>query len=225
MVEPPRLITPEIATRYDRSLHTVTKTWARHPDWPAPVGKRGRYKEYDADAVDAFVRQHVTRQTPDLEPGRLYTVQELAAATGIAEPTIRADLSRGRWPAPDDTAAGVHRWRGRTVTDALDDRPSYTAPDDAQEEGNAMAAVHTITSLDATWKPGDVVLDAEGNLRVRSAHPKWVWDYTSEGTTRAPDGGPAVPDGALEDRDVPRPLILLVRDGQAVTGLSPEGDG
>ncbi|MFI5973531.1 hypothetical protein [Streptomyces sp. NPDC051452] len=82
-----------------------------------------------------------------------------------------------------------------------------------------MEPVHKITSLDGTWKPGDVVLDAAGNLRVRSNHPKWVWDYASEGSTRDPfTGGASVPEGGLEESDVPRPLVLLVRDGQAVGG-------
>ncbi|MFG2468711.1 hypothetical protein ACGFXB_25095 [Streptomyces canus] len=82
-----------------------------------------------------------------------------------------------------------------------------------------MAAVHKITSLDSTWQPGDVVLDADGNIRVRAEHPRWVWDYASEGSTRDRfTGGATVPEGALEEHDVPRPLTLLVRDGQAVAG-------
>ncbi|MFJ2814326.1 hypothetical protein [Streptomyces sp. NPDC087294] len=31
-----------------------------------------------------------------------------------------------------------------------------------------MDKVHKITTLDEVWKPGDVVLDAEGNLRIRA---------------------------------------------------------
>ncbi|EPH40866.1 hypothetical protein ABT390_36655 [Streptomyces aurantiacus] len=73
-----------------------------------------------------------------------------------------------------------------------------------------MTDAHKITSLDATWRPGDI--------RVRSDHPKWVWGYPNEGSTRSRFGGPAVPDGGLEEHDVPRPLTLLVRDGQAVGG-------
>jgi hypothetical protein len=81
-----------------------------------------------------------------------------------------------------------------------------------------MADVHKITSLDSTWRPGDIVLDADGNLRVRSDHPRWVWDYPNEGGTRDALGRLAVPEGALEEHDVLRPLTLLVRDGQAVAG-------
>ncbi|MFE5258255.1 hypothetical protein [Streptomyces coelicoflavus] len=133
MVEPQRLITPEIATRYDVSIHTVTKTWSAHPEWPAPVDRRGRYKEYDAQAVADFVRQHVDRQAVALERRRLYTAQQLeAAGIGIKASTIRADLSRSRkpgqprrWPEPDDTSDGVNRWYGETVTTTLTARRGY----------------------------------------------------------------------------------------------------
>ncbi|MEV5368990.1 hypothetical protein [Streptomyces albogriseolus] len=126
MVEPRRLITPEIAAEYDVSPHTVTKSWSQHTAWPAPVGKRGRYKEYDAQDVAAFVRDHVHRQAPALEPRRLYTAQDLeAAGIGITAGTIRADLSRGRWPEPDDTTGGVNRWTGTTVTATLANRRGY----------------------------------------------------------------------------------------------------
>ncbi|GHI91716.1 hypothetical protein [Streptomyces olivaceus] len=81
-----------------------------------------------------------------------------------------------------------------------------------------MENVHKITSLDGVWRPGDVVLDAAGNLRIRSAHPKWVWDYPDEGSLRDAFGHLRAPDGGLEDADVPRPLTLLVRDGQPVGG-------
>ncbi|MEU3289911.1 hypothetical protein [Streptomyces longwoodensis] len=81
-----------------------------------------------------------------------------------------------------------------------------------------MPAIHKITNLDDTWRSGDVVLDADGNLRVRSAHPLWVWDYPDEGSTRAAQGGPQIPEGGLAEHDVKRPLTLLVRDGQAVAG-------
>lgn len=81
-----------------------------------------------------------------------------------------------------------------------------------------MDPAYKITGLDETWQPGDVVLDAEGNLRVRSDHPKWTWGYPNEGPTRDAFGAPAWPQGSLEESDVPRPLVLLVRDGRAVAG-------
>lgn len=125
MVEPERLITPEIAERYGRSEHTVTKQWMRRKDWPPAVGKRGRYKEYDAAAVAAWVRENVER-TVQLEPTRLYTAQQLeAAGIGITAGTIRADRSRGRWPSPDDTEHGVSRWLGATAERAMTGRRAY----------------------------------------------------------------------------------------------------
>ncbi|WP_122614502.1 hypothetical protein [Streptomyces sp. Tu 4128] len=133
MVEPQHLITPEIAERYDMSIHTVTKSWSAHPAWPAPVDRRGRYKEYAAEDVSAFVRDHVDRQAVTLEPRRLYTAQQLEdAGIGIKASTIRADLSRSRkpdqprrWPEPDDTSDGVNCWTGETVTTALTTRRGY----------------------------------------------------------------------------------------------------
>ncbi|MFI9824437.1 hypothetical protein ACIHFC_28895 [Streptomyces sp. NPDC052013] len=126
MVDRPGLIAPEIAEQYGVSVHTVTKTWARHPEWPAAAGKRGRYNEYDRQAIADFVRDHIARETVDLEPRRLYTAQQLEdAGIGIKAGTIRADLTRGRWPEPDDTAHGVNRWYGQTVMTALTARRGY----------------------------------------------------------------------------------------------------
>ncbi|MFF6985619.1 hypothetical protein [Streptomyces sp. NPDC010273] len=126
MVDRPGMIAPEIAETYGVGIYTVTKTWMQHPAWPAPAGKRGRYKEYDRQAIADFVRDHIERQAVTLEPKRLYTAQDLeAAGVGIKASTIRADLARGRWPEPDDTADGVNRWRGATATTALAGRRSY----------------------------------------------------------------------------------------------------
>ncbi|MFC7344864.1 hypothetical protein [Saccharopolyspora griseoalba] len=77
--------------------------------------------------------------------------------------------------------------------------------------------VPNITSMHPVWQPGDVVFDAAGNLRVRSDDPRWPWAYPPEGPTRDASGGAYVPEGALEDNEVPRPLVLLVRGGQVVT--------
>ncbi|MEU5838789.1 hypothetical protein ABZ820_34710 [Streptomyces diacarni] len=126
MVEPERLITPEIAERYGVSLHTVRKSWMQRPDWPAPAGKRGRYQDYDAAAVAEWVRVHAEREPVTLEPKRLYTAVQLEeAGVGIKAGTIRADRSRGRWPAPDDTEGGVNRWYGSTVSKVLAERQAY----------------------------------------------------------------------------------------------------
>ncbi|EST24370.1 hypothetical protein [Streptomyces roseochromogenus] len=130
MVDRPRLIAPEIAEQYGVSIHTVTKTWAQHPAWPDHVDKRGRYKEYAARDIADFVRDHVERQAVTLEPRRLYTAQQLEdAGIGIKAGTIRADLTRGRWPKPDDTEGGANRWFGATATQALATRRGYRKAD------------------------------------------------------------------------------------------------
>ncbi|MFI5685886.1 hypothetical protein [Streptomyces sp. NPDC051636] len=129
----------EIAARTGRPLSTVRNTWSRHPAWPAPLEeRRGRWRQFDPDAVDAFLRAHVDRATDNaLEPERLYTAAELeAAGIGLKASTIRADLSRSRsggprrWPEPDETSSGVNRWKGRTAAQALEGRRGYrrTAP-------------------------------------------------------------------------------------------------
>ncbi|MDT7847217.1 hypothetical protein [Streptomyces justiciae] len=117
----------EIAARTGRPLTTVKNTWRRHPDWPAPLPeKRGRWVQYDPDAVDAFLRDHIDRRAVALEPRRLYTAQDLeAAGIGIKAGTIRADVTRRRWPEPDDTEGGTKRWYGATATRALEGRRGY----------------------------------------------------------------------------------------------------
>ncbi|WP_435252051.1 hypothetical protein [Streptomyces tendae] len=126
---PPETVA-DIAARTGRPPTTVSKTWTRHPAWPSPLEQlRGRWRLYDPDAVDAFIRDHIDRQAVTLEPRRLYTARDLeAAGIGITASTIRADRSRGRWPDPDDTQDGVNRWYGSTVTEALGKRRAYRRP-------------------------------------------------------------------------------------------------
>ena len=125
----------EIAARTRRPLTTVKNTWRRHPAWPKPLPeKRGRWVQYDPDAVDQFIRDHIERQAVELEPRRLYTAPDLeAAGIGITAGTIRADLTRGRWPEPDDDADGVNRWRGATATKALEGRRGYRRTQQSEE--------------------------------------------------------------------------------------------
>jgi hypothetical protein len=127
MVDRPPETAADIAARTGRPLSTVKNTWRRHPDWPKPLPeKRGRWVQYDPDAVDQFIRDHIERQAVELEPRRLYTAPELeAAGIGITAGTIRADLTRRRWPEPDDTEGGTNRWYGATVTAALQSRRGY----------------------------------------------------------------------------------------------------
>lgn len=115
MVTPERLIAPEIAARYGRALTTVTTKWLQHPAWPEPAGKRGRYKEYDAAEVATAV-QVITGQprVPAGDPDELLDVAAAADELGIGASTIRAYISRGQWPAPDDETYGK-RWKRSTI--------------------------------------------------------------------------------------------------------------
>ncbi|MEV0445840.1 hypothetical protein AB0I84_12945 [Streptomyces spectabilis] len=115
----------EIANRHGRAYNTLRNQWARHKDWPAPVGKRGRRLTYDSAAVDEVIAKHFGRPDVTLDPHRLYTAREIAEATGMRPGTIRADLTRGRWSEPDDTTGGVNRWYGKTATKALTARRGY----------------------------------------------------------------------------------------------------
>ncbi|MEV5607000.1 hypothetical protein [Streptomyces sp. NPDC052225] len=115
----------EIADRYGRAYNTIRNQWARHDAWPAPIGKSGRSLTYDPAAVDQVVREHFVRPAAELQPRRLYTAREIEEATGVTAATIRADRSKGRWPAPDDTSGRAHRWTGKTVMTAVSARRSY----------------------------------------------------------------------------------------------------
>lgn len=112
----------EIAARHGRAYNTLKAQWSRHPDWPAPIGKNGRAYTYDPATVDKVIAKHFVRSTPAFEPRRLYTAREIATLTGISSATIRADVSKGRWPAPDDTSQMANRWTGTTITTALANR-------------------------------------------------------------------------------------------------------
>ncbi|MDK9495789.1 hypothetical protein QEZ40_007082 [Streptomyces katrae] len=118
----------EIAAHYGKSARYVSANprWGRHPDWPAPTGKRGRSFEYDPAAVAAFAAVHHVREPVPLDPDRLYTVNEIAAEAGVRSATVWADISRDRWPAPDEVGGdGTKLWRGSTVTGHLAGRRSY----------------------------------------------------------------------------------------------------
>ncbi|MEU2180093.1 hypothetical protein [Streptomyces thermolilacinus] len=123
----------EIADRVGRAYNTLRAQWSRHPDWPAPLGRRGRSYVYDTDAVNEFIAEHIQRDTAPLEPHRLYTAREIAELTGISTATIRADRTKRRadgtprWPTPDDTSETAHRWYGQTILTELERRRAYRA--------------------------------------------------------------------------------------------------
>jgi hypothetical protein len=115
----------EIAARHGRAETTIRNQWARHPQWPEPIGKRGRHLIFDPATVDQVISDHIERPTAALEDRRLYTAREIEQATGITAATIRADRSKGRWPEPDDRSGRAHRWYGATVTRVLTGRRGY----------------------------------------------------------------------------------------------------
>ncbi|MCX4575627.1 hypothetical protein OHB41_21025 [Streptomyces sp. NBC_01571] len=116
----------EIADRHGRAYNTLRNQWSRHEAWPDPLPeKRGRSLVYDPAAVDRVIAEHFARPATELEPRRLYTAKEIEALTGVTAATIRADVSKDRWPAPDDTSGRAHRWYGETVTTALTRRRGY----------------------------------------------------------------------------------------------------
>jgi hypothetical protein len=130
----PRVTLREIAEAEGRPLATVDK-WRRDPSWPEPAGKRGRWLEYDQDAVRKWLTAR--RRTADLEPARLYTVNQIAEAVeGLTAGTILSYVARGQWPAPDEDKHGVKRWRGSTVTAHRTARRPYRRRSAARTEGD-----------------------------------------------------------------------------------------
>ncbi|MGW6984738.1 hypothetical protein ACWGE1_35680 [Streptomyces sp. NPDC054932] len=117
----------EIAGHYGMSARYLSENprWGRHPDWPAAIGKRGRAIEFDAEAIARFFGEHHTREATPLDPNRRYTVVEIAEASGLQPDSIRSDISRGRWPAPDEMDGDRKLWWGETVTTHLAGRRIY----------------------------------------------------------------------------------------------------
>ncbi|WP_324603921.1 hypothetical protein [Streptomyces sp. NRRL S-241] len=117
----------EIAGHYGMSARYLSENprWGRHPGWPPAIGRRGRTIEFDAEAVARFFGEHHTREATALDPSRRYTVVEIAEASGLQPDSIRSDISRGRWPAPDETDGDRKLWRGETVTAHLAGRRIY----------------------------------------------------------------------------------------------------
>lgn len=73
---------------------------------------------------------------------------------------------------------------------------------------------HSITAVHPIWRPGDVVLDGNSNVRVRSDNPRRPWGYPGEGDTLDRFGNPYGGEGGLDEEDVPCPRRLLVRAGK-----------
>ncbi|RJO74155.1 hypothetical protein D5S18_18555 [Nocardia panacis] len=129
-----RLTAPEIAAKYGRAKSTVQRQWKVAPDWPAPIGKRGKWLEYDEAAVEEVVKSwggRAVHDSPadgqiDSDPSDLLTTKEIAEYTGLAYGTIRADASTGKLGNPDDIdSGGVKRWRRDTIDGVMGKRRRY----------------------------------------------------------------------------------------------------
>lgn len=108
----------EIAEKYQRSVSTIKQTWAKHPDWPIPTGKRGRSLTFDGDRVHALaVAVFLPPPPPDGDPDELLTLSEIADRTGTPLPTIegyahrKADTEHKHWPPRAGHRNGTSLWR------------------------------------------------------------------------------------------------------------------
>lgn len=104
MTDRPGLTFDEIAERYGRTHATIVKTWRKNPLWPKrPVGKRGKYLEWDPEAI-ARVAEY--EMPPKVKPGdddAYVTDREVCEMFDppIRPGTLRSYKSRGQWIKPD----------------------------------------------------------------------------------------------------------------------------
>lgn len=110
----------EIADAHHQTMSTVRR-WTFSPEWPKPAATRGSAFLYLKTEVADVVRLYTEREMP-LATGPLDELLDIiraAAEAGISASTLRADMNRGRWPAPDDEAHGVKRWKRQTVLETM----------------------------------------------------------------------------------------------------------
>jgi uncharacterized protein YjcR len=110
---------PEIAAEHGRPEKTI-RHWIRAYDWPQPTGTRptgGRHAdEYDPGEVAAAVAAILRVTAGEGDAGELLDAREAAAEAGISYATVRADISRGRWPEADHAEPdGTRYWKRSTV--------------------------------------------------------------------------------------------------------------
>ncbi|MFF3622346.1 helix-turn-helix transcriptional regulator [Streptomyces sp. NPDC002467] len=119
MSRAPETIT-EIAARYGRAPATIRTQWAQEPDWPAPVGRRVNAHLYDPADVDDWLARRI--QGPiavDWIPEGLYSLRDIAAATGLPLSTLRSRVQVDLLPPADDTSGRPHLWFGSTIAAAM----------------------------------------------------------------------------------------------------------
>lgn len=108
----------EIAAKYERSPSTIRQQWATHPDWPTPIGKRGRSLEFSADQVNALaVAEFLPPEPPEGDPDELMTLSEIADRTGKPLSTLESyahrqnDTEHKHWPPRAGHRNGTNLWR------------------------------------------------------------------------------------------------------------------
>lgn len=128
MVARPGMTRPELAERYGVTERVVGH-WTHEEGWPAPIGKRGRWQEYDSEQTDAAVAARAGREQPEevAELGdRLLTMPEIAELYSVAASTIRDYASKGQFGEPDDVSGDVKQFRADRVAEAMSKKRKYT---------------------------------------------------------------------------------------------------
>lgn len=122
----PMMTTKDIAALYRRTPRYVRERWVNSPQWRERVpclgtktSARGGLRLYDAEAVEALVREWVWLPPADsgVGPDRLLDQREIAEYTGFHYDTVRSDISKGPLGKPDTVRDGVGYWKRRTVDD------------------------------------------------------------------------------------------------------------
>jgi hypothetical protein len=134
---------PEKGRRLARPL--IRRVRGRTPDTP-PLGLSGDLLGLPARApgaagegpgADAAAARVLTERVsiviPTLNAGPTFarTLDGIRAQQGVGDVELLvvdsgcADLTRGRWPEPDNTENGVNRWTGQTVMTAMTGRRGY----------------------------------------------------------------------------------------------------
>ncbi|MGW4241224.1 hypothetical protein [Nocardia sp. NPDC004722] len=81
--------------------------------------------------------------------------------------------------------------------------------------------VPLVPETETVWRPGDLVVDAHGNLWSRASATDtsqgWPWGYPGEHI--GVPGDFAVAEGSVDEATPVRPLTLLVREGVPVNTI------